>query len=399
MRGDELFAPMLHRWAKCNKSQTPITGETKGHDLWHNSPPNIEWKSIIGSMMSINMQGWGEPHQRNLPWQMLARTKTLAAVIIDHRQYNHSNVEMEMVDRWTGVGNGKEASFGHVKPTSKQAGGITIALHPILGRYRERHKSDFDDPRGWNRWAQITLRGREKLLILGVYGPTGGGSQPNDNTMWGIQQQAMANIPTIHKQKNPKYQFMYDLGECIRKAKSRGYDVIVMGDTNVALQTNSMEEQFMLETMEAYEMHTAHKIMGPNQGQVYTFPRYKTWIDHIWVSKSLMSRGAIQKVGIDYSRTDYTSDHHMIGMRVHCVNMLGKIQPMKSRYQQRRRIVRCAIPKSKIEYREIAERRWETVGKVLGMQAYRMKRRALAIGRTGTERQRRKLGKTMNKFS
>jgi len=61
-RGDERFAPMLHRWAKCNKSQTPITGETKGHDLWHNNPPNIEWKSIIGSMMSINMQGWGEPH-------------------------------------------------------------------------------------------------------------------------------------------------------------------------------------------------------------------------------------------------------------------------------------------------------------------------------------------------
>jgi len=89
-------------------------------------------------MMSINMQGWGEPHQRSLVWQMLARTKTMAAVIVDHRQYNQNNVEMEMVDRWTGVGKGKEASCSHAKPTSRQAGGITIALHPILGRYRER---------------------------------------------------------------------------------------------------------------------------------------------------------------------------------------------------------------------------------------------------------------------
>jgi hypothetical protein len=27
-RGDELFAPLPHRWAKCNESQTPLTGET-----------------------------------------------------------------------------------------------------------------------------------------------------------------------------------------------------------------------------------------------------------------------------------------------------------------------------------------------------------------------------------
>jgi len=70
--------------------------------------------------------------------------------------------------------------------------------------------------------------------------------------MWGTQQQAMASIPATHKQKTPKYQFIYDLGECIHKTKIRGYDVIIIGDTNVALQTDSTEEKFMLETMEAY---------------------------------------------------------------------------------------------------------------------------------------------------
>jgi len=232
---------------------------------------------------------------------MLARTKTLVATIIDHRQYSTNNIEIETKDRRTGAGKGKEASFSHVKPTSRQAGGITVAVHPILGRYREHHKQEFDDQRGWNRWAQVTLRGEENVLIIGAYGPTGGGTQQDDNTMWGTQIQAMEKIPTTQKQKNPKYQFIYDLGECIRKAKRQGYRVILMGDMNITLQQNKQEEKFLTETMGVYEMCNAHKTMWPNQRQVYTFPRYKTWIDHIWVSKSLFKKGAIKEVGIDYS--------------------------------------------------------------------------------------------------
>jgi len=69
-----------------------------------------------------------------------------------------------------------------------------------------------------------------------------------------------------------------------------------------------------------------------------------------------------------------------------------------TKYQQRRRVVRCVIPKTKAEYKTIAEKRWATVGKVLGVQAHRLRCRAKAIGRSGSERQCRKLEKRMNKF-
>jgi len=103
----------------------------------------------MGSMMSLNMQGWGLDVERATLWSMLARTKTMIIVLIDHRQKNTRTIEFELKDHWTGVGVKKDIRFAHVKPGATRSGGITIAIHPILARYAEQHHGEYDDPRNW----------------------------------------------------------------------------------------------------------------------------------------------------------------------------------------------------------------------------------------------------------
>ena len=71
----------------------------------------------------------------------------------------------------------------------------------------------------------MTLRGKEKIIIIAAYGPTGHSTdtETTDNSMWAFQTSHMATIPQAERQKNARYQFMYDLGACIKKAKMAGY--------------------------------------------------------------------------------------------------------------------------------------------------------------------------------
>jgi len=236
VRGDEFFKPLLGRWAKIRQT-AHLAMQTTGHDLWYEKPPDVNWHDLTGNLMCINMQGWGKQTERSSLWQLFARSKTMIVALIDHRQRNEKNVEFELTDQWTGVGIKKDARFAHVKPRSSAVGGITIAMHPILARYAEQHKQQFDDPRNWGRWTNMTLRGKEKIVVIAAYGPTGHSTNTEiaDNSMWAFQTSQLTAVPQVERQKNARYQFMYDLGACIKKAKTAGYNVILTGDMNVAI--------------------------------------------------------------------------------------------------------------------------------------------------------------------
>jgi len=86
----------------------PDWGEskTKGHGLWYENPPTVDWNKLQGTVMGLNMQGWGEELDRNLLWGMLSRTKRMVAVISDHRltRSNMHKIEIEMASHWAGSG-------------------------------------------------------------------------------------------------------------------------------------------------------------------------------------------------------------------------------------------------------------------------------------------------------
>jgi len=113
---------------------------------------------------------------------MLARTKTMVAIIIDHRQTKIDGIEYEMTSQWTGAGKGREAKFKHAEPNKTTTGGITVAVHPIIARYMAANITKYDDPRGWGRWASVVIHSKTKTVIIGTYGPTGTGTQEQKGT-------------------------------------------------------------------------------------------------------------------------------------------------------------------------------------------------------------------------
>jgi len=52
----------------------------------------------------------------------------------------------------------------------------------------------------------------------------------------------------------------------------------------------------------------------------------------------------------------------MVGIRVNFTALLGKMTKMTGRYTERKRTVRCTVPKSKTLYKEVAVKRWEGKG-------------------------------------
>jgi len=241
-------------------------------------------------------------------------------------------------------------------------GGITIAVHPIVARYTIKPKHNFDDPRGWGRWTTVCLHGKIKQIIIGTYGPTGSGTDTDKESMWAIQTDQMKTVPTEQRKSNPTFQYIHDIQLCIQQAKKLNYEVILIGDTNINLRNDKRPTGKWLSVMKDSQMHITMKTWWPREPHIHTFPKNETWIDQIWVSEAAFQRGAITAAGIEMSRTEYNSDHYMVGIRVNFTALLGKMTKLTDRYTERKRTVRCAVPKSKALYKETAMKRWEGKG-------------------------------------
>ena len=244
-KGNREFAPLLTRWAGSMFDDEWESTYTQGHDLWHKPVAEIEWENIEGAIMSLNMGGWGEELERKTLWNMLARTKTMVAIIIDHRQTKTEGIEYEMRTQWTGAGKGREAKFKHAKTNKTTSGGITVAVHPIIARYTVANITKYDDPRGWGRWTSVVIHSKTKTIIIGTYGPTGTGTRAEEGnkTIWHTQLASMNEIRAEEREATPRQQYMRDIGECIGKAREGGYEIILIGDINIPLNRDKEETE------------------------------------------------------------------------------------------------------------------------------------------------------------
>ena len=89
-RGDKQFAATLEQWGIMNDEWKKQLGKLSvtGHDLWYRQRPPPDWSNLQGSMLVLNMGGWGQDdreHRLTL-WKQLAYARTLIFILVDHRR-------------------------------------------------------------------------------------------------------------------------------------------------------------------------------------------------------------------------------------------------------------------------------------------------------------------------
>ena len=141
--------------------------------------------------VTLNIAGWGNEQDRTPLWNYLHNSKTSVIAIIDHKNTlsGINSIEYEMTKHWTKIK--EKPSFAHAEAKNRHIGGITLAIHPSLGRYKQPTTLT-EDPRGWGRWTGTALKGKDKTLyIIATYGPTPNEDDKATESMWQRQLKEM----------------------------------------------------------------------------------------------------------------------------------------------------------------------------------------------------------------
>ena len=371
-RGDEHWQSTLDLWGRDNKTAKDLAEvNVVGTDLWYRQPPTVDWLNLQGLVVSLNMRGWGNEEGREGVWSAMARTKTMIAILVDHRQHTNRQrrrMETEIAEGWVGSGVAKKCKWAHAAAANCRVGGITIAVHPIMARYTEP-TTKANDPRGWGRWKGVLIKGKKKkTIIIGTYAPSKNTDEEAVESMWQRQEQCMSLMAAHEKESDPMMQYIHDLSKLVRQRQKEGYRVIVMGDINVNLHNDKpatkkwklcTEQTGMINVMQAWWPHLRHKFVTWKNGS------NQSWIDHVYTDTKTMTDACITGVGIDNSEWGSDSDHSMIGIRVNFTNMVGRTQGMEPLYKPRQRVVMAGQKQNKEQYMKIAEDR-EVVHKKKG---------------------------------
>ena len=219
-------------WAETPKhiENKLIETTTIGHNIWKKA----ENKDINkGKIVSLNMQGWGANIERRLLWNQLTYMKAMIVVLIDHRrtQTQLKGIEAEARINWTGEQTKWKARWQHVPTHNSKVGGISIGIHPIISRYVIKETIG-QDHRKWGRWTCTHIGGKNKIAIIGTYGPTKNEGEKENASMWRTQERKMQTIPREERKKDPKEQYIADIQKAITELKHKEYQVIILGDTN-----------------------------------------------------------------------------------------------------------------------------------------------------------------------
>ena len=308
------------------------------------------------------MQGWGTHIERRLLWSQITYMKAMIIVLIDHRRSatQLKSIEAEAKLNWIGEETKWEAKWQHVPTHNRKVGGITIGIHLTISRYIIKEKVG-KDQRNWGRWTCTHIGGKNKIAIIGTYGPTTNEGDNENNSMWKIQERKMQTINKADRKTNPKEQYIADIQNAMTELKQKGYQIIVIGDTNI--NEHDKENKYTKEwkkQMKENEMHNIHALYWPTiQHKMHTWELNgtKTWIDQVYISRETITKGCVKAAGIETGHTSYTSDHHMIGVTIDFGKLMGKLQSLPIQQQVRRRVVKAGNKNNKEVYRTIAETR------------------------------------------
>jgi hypothetical protein len=183
------------------------------------------------------------------------------------------------------------------------------------------------------------------------------------------------------RKANPAAQYIWDLGKFLEPYIRKGYKIILAGDTNINLnKDDTAQRDWKAMMMDLGLVNTMQEQWGVRNYD--TFPRYKSWIDHIHIDSMSAINGALLGAGIEKGHTFYKSDHNAVGAKINMSVMIGRTSTDKTLYKPPKRVVKCAIPESKEEYHETHKEKHQDIltksNKVMNM--------ALQIKRTGRKK-------------
>ncbi|HIB78244.1 MAG TPA: endonuclease/exonuclease/phosphatase family protein, partial [Flavobacteriales bacterium] len=299
-RGDQHFNNTLKMWKTQHTDDMEDIGKlnTIGHDIWYSSPPKLQWNNLQGNICALNMRGRGEMLDRQNLWSAMAKSHTMIIILSDHRctEPQLKNFQTEIEDGWIGLNTERRMKCIHSPARNKHVGGITIAVHPIISRYITLDTPfQLDDPRGWGRWTCTALAGKEKIIIIGTYGPTKNTDDDAVQSMWQTQEKLMGEINREERESDPQQQYIKDITEHIREIQKKKYKVILMGDTNINWNADTLANTEWKNNMADRGMLNTIKTFWPSTTNIHTFAPTGSWIDHIYVDKKLLLKGAIRE--------------------------------------------------------------------------------------------------------
>ena len=330
-----------------------ITNMYDGDDLFYKQEQTNNWANIEGGLYHINMAGWGDTAgmQRKALFNNLAHNRALVVILIDHQRMEDqvAALEYEVESEWVGGNTNmtEKVRWAHSPARNNRIGGISIGIHPVLGRYATT-KPRVDK---WGRWVEVDIVGKNNTIttIIGTYGPTGG-SNSGEQSMWKYQERM---IRAERKQKgeqgkdpNPKEQYINDIDQMLKQKQQESADmnadqhVILAGDMNVNWTSDKTIAKNWRNNMRDNNMINAMAWKWPKM-KTWTFSEKKrTWIDHTLVSKTLIQNGTITKAGVETGHSFYTSDHNLCAVNLNINKMIGKIQRVTCMTDIRRRMLR-----------------------------------------------------------
>jgi exonuclease III len=128
---------------------------------------------------------------------------------------------------------------------------------------------------------------------------------------------------------DPRAQYMYDLNILLARLRKKNYQVILAGDTNINLHKQAtsvrtwktmMEEHNMKNTMATWWPRMIHKLTTWGRTKKKNY-----WIDHIYMTNTMIKEGSLIGAGIETGHNFYSSDHNMIGININWTKALGRI--------------------------------------------------------------------------
>ena len=129
------------------------------------------------------------------------------------------------------------------------------------------------------------------------------------------------------------------------------------GDMNININKDTKETRNWKEIMREAGLVNTMQTWWPNINHKIVTWGKKSWIDHIYMSNTLIREGGLCKAGIETGHTFYKSDHNMIGAELNWTRILGRITTLTDIYKPRKRIVKAGITENKAQYMKIAETR------------------------------------------
>ena len=214
-----------------------------------------------------------------------------------------------------GEGCSLKGSGGKLDKNKQPVGGTAVGMMEGWG---ERETNVIYDERGWGRYTARVIQGRDgrAMVYISVYAPPRGSSNiKNNDTMWDTQLRGLQiEIEKGNRKlnKDPRLQLISDLDEVMRVWDKKGMAIVMAGDLNIRVRRSDCKGSVERDEWDEWAKLKDRCGMVDVARQAFDLVpdmhtweqdgedecRSKTWIDWMWVSKTVVDKKAVEGIWV-----------------------------------------------------------------------------------------------------